>query len=109
MLFVIAALFSSLLGLPARLLSLVLVIRTTPFSPGVTSTVFALARPLYFQALREVTLFGSIVNSAPRLPIPLRPDFCCFRMKHEVSRTAPQISSGEQFAMRKEGRGRSLE
>ena len=66
--------------LPLRLAFLVFVVSTTPPSVGTTSTVFAFARPEYFQLFRAVGLFGSMVNSAPRLPMPLRPESCCFRM-----------------------------
>ena len=85
--------------LPARALFLVLVVRTTPPSVGSSETVLAFARPLYFHAFLLATLLGSVVNSAPRLPIPLRPDCLFLMIKLEVSRTMPHTRSGETFAM----------
>jgi hypothetical protein len=97
---------SSALTLPTRLASFDLLVRSTPPSTGVTSTVFALARPEYFHELRPVGLLGSMVNSAPRLPITfVRPDCLALRMWHEVSRTTPQIRSGDALAMVCKGRG----
>lgn len=88
------------LTLPTRFASFDLVVSSTPPSTGVTSAVFAFARPEYFHELMPVGLLGSMVNSAPRLPITLvRPDCLALRMWHEVSRTTPQMRSGDALAM----------
>ena len=56
------------------------------------------------RSLRPVGLFGSVVNSAPREPMPLLPDWRCLMMWHEVSRTTPQMKSADAFAMMSLGR-----
>ena len=75
-------------------------VTTTPLpsAAGSTDTVFAFARPENFQAFFPVRFPGSVVNCAPILPMPLRPD--CFRSfrKHDSVRTIPQTSSWLQLA-----------
>ena len=60
--------------LPMRAGLRLFVVSTTPPSVASRPTVFALQRPEYFHELREVKLLGSMLNSTPALPIPLRPD-----------------------------------
>ena len=84
-----------LLTLPALFGFFVFVVRTQPPSVAVTSAAFGFARPEYFQAFLEVGFRGSFVNSAPRLPMPERPETRCLRMWQDVSRVMAQMSSGE--------------
>ena len=44
-------------------------------------------------------LLGSLVNSGPFLPMPLRPVVFLFMRKQEVSLTIPQSSSGETLGV----------